>query len=37
MAFYDFPADHRQSLCTANPIKSSFATIGHRTKRSQGS
>lgn len=36
MAFYDFPAEHWQSLRTTNPIESSFATIRHRTKRSKG-
>ena len=36
MAFYDFPAQHWQSLRTTNPIESSFATIRHRTKRSKG-
>lgn len=36
MAFYDFPAEHWQSLRTTNPIESTFATIRHRTKRSKG-
>lgn len=36
MAFYDFPAEHWQSLRTTNPIESSFATIRHRTKRAKG-
>lgn len=36
MAFYDFPAQHWQSLRTTNPIESTFATIRHRTKRSKG-
>jgi transposase-like protein len=36
MAFYDFPAQHWQSLRTTNPIESSFGTIRHRTKRSKG-
>lgn len=36
LAFYDFPAQHWQSIRTTNPIKSSFATIRHRTKRSKG-
>lgn len=31
MAFYDFPAEHWQSLRTTNPIESTFATIRHRT------
>jgi transposase-like protein len=36
LAFYDFPAQHWQSLRTSNPIESTFATIRHRTKRSKG-
>lgn len=36
MAFYDFPAEHWQSLRTSNPIESTFGTIRHRTKRSKG-
>ena len=36
MAFYDFPAQHWQSLRTTNPIESTFGTIRHRTKRSKG-
>ena len=36
MVFYDFPAEHWQSLRTTNPIESTFATIRHRTKRSKG-
>jgi putative transposase len=36
MAFFDFPAQHWQSIRTSNPIKSAFATILHRTKRSKG-
>ena len=35
MAFYDFPAQHWQSIRTSNPIESTFATIRHRTKRSK--
>ena len=35
-AFYDFPAEHWQSIRTSNPIESTFATIRHRTKRSKG-
>ncbi|GJM62967.1 IS256 family transposase [Persicobacter diffluens] len=34
--FYDFPAEHWQSIRTTNPIESSFGTIRHRTKRSKG-
>ena len=36
MAFYDFPAQHWQSLGTTNPSESTFATIRHRTKRAKG-
>ena len=35
-AFFDFPAQHWQSIRTSNPIESTFATIRHRTKRSKG-
>jgi putative transposase len=33
MAFFDFPAQHWQSIRTRNPIESAFATIWRRTKR----
>jgi len=36
MAFFDFSAQHWQSIRTSNPIESAFATIRHRTKRSKG-
>jgi transposase-like protein len=36
MAFFDFPAQHWQSIRTSNPIESAFATIRHRTKRAKG-
>ena len=36
LAFYDFPAVHRLSLRTTNPIESTFVTIRHRTRRSKG-
>jgi transposase-like protein len=36
MVFYDFPAQHWQSIRTSNPIESTFGTIRHRTKRSKG-
>jgi putative transposase len=36
MAFFDFSAQHWQSIRTSNPIESTFATIRHRTKRSKG-
>lgn len=35
MAFYDFPAQHWQSLRTTNAIESTFGTRRHRTKRSK--
>jgi len=35
-AFYDFPAQHWQSIRTSNPIESTFGTIRHRTKRAKG-
>jgi putative transposase len=36
LSFFDFPAQHWQSIRTSNPIESSFATIRHRTKRTKG-
>ena len=36
MAFYDFPAQHWQSIRTSNPIEFTFGTIRHRTRRSKG-
>lgn len=36
LAFYDFPAEHWQSIRTSNPIESTFGTIRHRTQRSKG-
>jgi putative transposase len=36
LGFYDFPAQHWQSIRTTNPIESTFGTIRHRTKRSKG-
>ena len=36
LAFYDYPAQHWQSIRTTNPIESTFGTIRHRTKRSKG-
>ena len=36
LAFFDFPAQHWQSIRTSNPIESTFGTIRHRTKRSKG-
>ena len=36
LAFYDFPAQHWQSIRSTNPIESTFGTIRHRTKRTKG-
>lgn len=36
LEFYNFPAEHWQSIRTSNPIESSFATIRQRTTRSKG-
>ena len=36
LAFFDFPAQHWQSIRTTNPIESTFGTIHHRTKRTKG-
>jgi transposase-like protein len=36
LVFYDFPAQHWQSIRTTNPIESTFGTIRHRTNRSKG-
>ncbi|MDR4467896.1 MAG: IS256 family transposase [Nitrospira sp.] len=35
LVFYDFPAQHWQSIRTTNPIESTFGTIRHRTNRSK--
>ncbi len=32
MNFFDFPAEHWQSIRATNPIESTFATIRHRTR-----
>jgi transposase-like protein len=37
LAFYDFPAEHWDHLRTTNPIERVFATVRHRTVRTQGS
>jgi transposase-like protein len=37
LAIYDFPAEHWDHLRTTNPIESVFATVRHRTVRTQGS
>ncbi|WP_132127204.1 IS256 family transposase [Acidomonas methanolica] len=36
LAFYDFPAEHREHLRTSNPVGSVFATLRHRTARTKG-
>ena len=36
MAFFDFSAQHWQSIRTSNPIGSAVATIRHRINRSKG-
>jgi len=36
LRFYDFPAEHRVHLRTANPIESTFATVRLRTRRTKG-
>jgi transposase-like protein len=35
LAFYDYPAEHWLHIRTTNPIKSTFATIRLRSKRSR--
>ncbi|GAA3987677.1 hypothetical protein GCM10023085_82080 [Actinomadura viridis] len=35
-ALNDFPAEHWQQLCTANPTESTRATVRHRTKVTKG-
>ena len=34
--FYDFPAIHRTSIRTTNPIESTFATVRLRTTKTKG-
>ena len=36
MNFFDFPAEHWQSIRTTSPIESTFATIRHRTRTTRG-
>ena len=36
LAFYNFPAEHRDHIRTTNPIESVFATVRHRTFRTKG-
>jgi transposase-like protein len=35
LKFYDFPAEHWQSIRTTNPIESTFSIIRHRTVKSK--
>lgn len=35
-SFYDFPAEHWQSIRTTNPIESTFATVRHRSRQTKG-
>jgi putative transposase len=36
LAFYDFPAEHWKHIRTTNPIESTFATVRHRTGKTEG-
>jgi putative transposase len=36
LEFYNFPAEHWQSIRTTNPIESTFASVRHRTIKSKG-
>ncbi len=36
MNFFDFPAEHWQSIRATNPIESTLATIRHRTRTTRG-
>ena len=36
LAFYNFPAEHWDHLRRSNPIESVFATVRHRTVRTEG-
>lgn len=36
LRFYEFPAEHWQSIRTTNPIESTFSTVRHRTVKSKG-
>ena len=36
LTFYDFPAEHWQSIRSSNPIESTFATVRHRTRQTKG-
>ena len=36
LAIYDFPAEHWKHIQTTNPIKSVFATVRNRTRKTKG-
>lgn len=36
ISFYDYPAQHGQSIRSSNPIESTFGTIPYRTRRAKG-
>ena len=36
LSFHDFPAEHRIHPRTTNPVHSTFATVGLRTKVTRG-
>ena len=36
LAFHDFPAEHWKPIRTTNPIESTFATVRHRTGKTNG-
>ena len=36
LTFYDFPAAHWKHIRTSNPIESTFASVRHRTIKTQG-
>jgi putative transposase len=36
LTLYTYPAEHWRDIRTSNPIKSTFATGRHRTKRTKG-
>jgi putative transposase len=36
LTFYEYPAEHWKHIRASNPIKSTFATVRHRTKRTKG-
>ena len=36
LTFYDFPAEHWKHLRSTNPVESTFATVRHRTTKTNG-